>query len=135
MKRSVAILAAAMWIPAAANPDHLGKVTAVADGDTSTMEADTGRVRVRIYGIDARRNAVNPDTARPCSPGARNGPEVVSADPTAGELALSTCSGAVQTAPSPGCVPFALGENSGEVALIVKATGQAYFHQIQIARP
>jgi endonuclease YncB( thermonuclease family) len=31
----------------------LGKVTSVADRDTFTMEAETGRVRVRICGIDA----------------------------------------------------------------------------------
>jgi endonuclease YncB( thermonuclease family) len=33
--------------------DYLGKVTAVADGDTFTMESETGKVRVRICGIDA----------------------------------------------------------------------------------
>jgi endonuclease YncB( thermonuclease family) len=33
--------------------DYLGQVTSVADGDTFTMEAETGRVRVRICGIDA----------------------------------------------------------------------------------
>ena len=97
------------------------------------MEADTGRVRVKISGIDAPERG-QPRYGQPAVVLAlrSNGPEVVSADPTAGEPALSTCSGAVQTAPSSGCVPFALRENSGEVALIVKATGQAYFHQIQI---
>jgi endonuclease YncB( thermonuclease family) len=33
--------------------DYLGKVTSVADGDSFTMEAENGRVRVRICGIDA----------------------------------------------------------------------------------
>jgi endonuclease YncB( thermonuclease family) len=33
--------------------DHLGKVLAVSDGDTFTMEADGSKVRVRICGIDA----------------------------------------------------------------------------------
>jgi hypothetical protein len=33
--------------------DYLGKVTAVADGDTFTMESESGKVRVRICGIDA----------------------------------------------------------------------------------
>jgi endonuclease YncB( thermonuclease family) len=33
--------------------DYLGKVTSVADGDTFTMESETGKVRVRICGIDA----------------------------------------------------------------------------------
>jgi endonuclease YncB( thermonuclease family) len=53
MQKHILILAAAMWIPAAASADYLGKVTAVADGDTFTMESETGRVRVRICGIDA----------------------------------------------------------------------------------
>jgi len=35
-----------------ASADCLGKVT-VADGDTFTMEAENGKVRVRICGIDA----------------------------------------------------------------------------------
>ena len=33
--------------------DYPGKVTAVADRDTFTMESETGKVRVRICGIDA----------------------------------------------------------------------------------
>ena len=33
--------------------DYLGKVLAVSDGDTFTMEADGAKVRVRICGIDA----------------------------------------------------------------------------------
>jgi endonuclease YncB( thermonuclease family) len=53
MKQYVAILAAAMWFPAVASADYLGKVTAVADGDTFTMEAGSGKVRVRLCGIDA----------------------------------------------------------------------------------
>jgi endonuclease YncB( thermonuclease family) len=48
----VAILAATLAHSATA-ADYLGKVTSVADGDTFTMEAETGRARVRICGIDA----------------------------------------------------------------------------------
>jgi hypothetical protein len=33
--------------------DYLGKVLAVSDGDTFTMESGSGKVRVRICGIDA----------------------------------------------------------------------------------
>jgi len=33
--------------------DYPGKVTAVADGDTFTMESETGKAHVRICGIDA----------------------------------------------------------------------------------
>jgi endonuclease YncB( thermonuclease family) len=33
--------------------DYLGEVLAVSDGDTFTMESETGKVRVRICGIDA----------------------------------------------------------------------------------
>jgi endonuclease YncB( thermonuclease family) len=53
MKPHLAILVAALSLPATARADYLGKVTAVADGDTFTMEAESGRVRVRICGIDA----------------------------------------------------------------------------------
>ena len=53
MKLYVAILVAALSVPAAASADYLGKVTAVVDGDTFTMEAETRRIRVRICGIDA----------------------------------------------------------------------------------
>ena len=53
MKPHVAILVAALSLPAAASADYLGKVTAVVDGDTFTMEAESGKVRVRICGIDA----------------------------------------------------------------------------------
>jgi endonuclease YncB( thermonuclease family) len=53
MKLYLAILVAALSIPAAAKADYLGKVTAVVDGDTFTMEAETRRIRVRICGIDA----------------------------------------------------------------------------------
>jgi hypothetical protein len=52
MKLYVAILMATLCSPAMAT-DYLGKVTSVADGDTFTMEAETGRVRVRICGIDS----------------------------------------------------------------------------------
>jgi hypothetical protein len=37
----------------AAGADYLGRVLAVSDGDTFTMEAESGKVRVRICGIDA----------------------------------------------------------------------------------
>jgi endonuclease YncB( thermonuclease family) len=33
--------------------DYLGEVLAVSDGDTFTMQSETGNVRVRICGIDA----------------------------------------------------------------------------------
>jgi endonuclease YncB( thermonuclease family) len=33
--------------------DYLGKVLAVSDGDTFTMESETGKVRIRVCGIDA----------------------------------------------------------------------------------
>jgi micrococcal nuclease len=52
MRLYVAIVAATLAYPAMA-ADYLGKVTSVADGDTFTIEAETGRVRVRICGIDA----------------------------------------------------------------------------------
>ena len=53
MRLYAAILVAALSGPTACAADYLGKVTSVADGDTFTMEAETGRVRVRICGIDA----------------------------------------------------------------------------------
>ena len=53
MKLHIAILIATLSVPAAASADYLGKVTAVADGDTFTMESESGRIRVRICGIDA----------------------------------------------------------------------------------
>ena len=40
--------------------DYLGKVLAVSDGDTFTMESGSGKVRVRICGIDA------PERRQPC---------------------------------------------------------------------
>ena len=52
MKLCAAAVALMLHSPAVA-ADHLGKVTAVADGDTFTMELETGKVRVRICGIDA----------------------------------------------------------------------------------
>jgi len=45
MKLCAAILVAALAVPAAASADYLGKVTAVVDGDTFTMEAENGKVR------------------------------------------------------------------------------------------
>ena len=53
MKLYLAIVAAALSVPAAASADYLGKVIAVVDGDTFTMESETHRIRVRICGIDA----------------------------------------------------------------------------------
>ncbi len=52
VKLWAAAVALMLHSPAVA-ADHLGKVTAVADGDTFTMESETGKVRVRICGIDA----------------------------------------------------------------------------------
>jgi endonuclease YncB( thermonuclease family) len=52
MKLYAAILLAILSYPAAA-ADYLGRVTAVADGDTFTMESENGKVRIRICGIDA----------------------------------------------------------------------------------
>src|ERR1700731_4810213 len=48
-----AVAVALMLLSPAVAADYLGKVTAVADGDTFTMESETGKVRVRICGIDA----------------------------------------------------------------------------------
>jgi endonuclease YncB( thermonuclease family) len=54
MKLHAAILVAAIAGPTAASgADYLGKVTAVVDGDTFTMESESRRIRVRICGIDA----------------------------------------------------------------------------------
>jgi endonuclease YncB( thermonuclease family) len=53
MKLYLMILMAALSVPAAAHADYLGKVTAVSDGDTFSMESESGRIRVRICGIDA----------------------------------------------------------------------------------
>ncbi|SDK25939.1 MULTISPECIES: thermonuclease family protein [Bradyrhizobium] len=51
--RLLAILIAAFVCSPAIAADYLGKVLAVSDGDTFTMEADGAKVRVRICGIDA----------------------------------------------------------------------------------
>jgi endonuclease YncB( thermonuclease family) len=60
----VSTAAFALMLPwSATAADHLGKVTSVADGDTFTMESETGKVRVRIA-ASTLRNAVNPDTDR-----------------------------------------------------------------------
>lgn len=45
MKLCAAILMAALAIPDAASADFLGKVTAVVDGETFTMESESRRVR------------------------------------------------------------------------------------------
>ncbi len=63
MRLYAAILVATLCPPATA-AGYLGKVTSVADGDTFTMEAETGRVRVRICGIDAPERG-QPAMARP----------------------------------------------------------------------
>jgi endonuclease YncB( thermonuclease family) len=52
IKLCAAVVALMLTWPATA-ADYLGKVTAVSDGDTFTMESETGKVRVRICGIDA----------------------------------------------------------------------------------
>src|ERR1700738_262655 len=52
MRLLVTMVAALVCSPAIA-ADYLGKVLAVSDGDTFTMEADGAKVRVRICGIDA----------------------------------------------------------------------------------
>src|SRR5438128_7559823 len=52
MRLLIAMVAAILCSPAIA-ADYLGKVLAVSDGDTFTMEADGAKVRVRICGIDA----------------------------------------------------------------------------------
>jgi endonuclease YncB( thermonuclease family) len=49
----IAILVAALSVPTVTSADYLGKVTAVVDGDTFSMEVESGKVRVRICGIDA----------------------------------------------------------------------------------
>ena len=48
-----AVAVASMPLSPAVAADYLGNVTAVADGDTFTMESKTGKVHVRICGIDA----------------------------------------------------------------------------------
>ena len=53
MKLFVVIAGFIISLPAIAAADYLGKVAAVADGDTFTMESGAGKVRVRICGIDA----------------------------------------------------------------------------------
>jgi endonuclease YncB( thermonuclease family) len=52
MKLCAVVVASMLTLPAMA-ADYLGKVTSVADGDTFTMESESGKVRVRICGIDA----------------------------------------------------------------------------------
>src|SRR5712672_1250499 len=52
MRLLAAMVAAFVCSPAIA-ADYLGKVLAVSDGDTFTMEVDGAKVRVRICGIDA----------------------------------------------------------------------------------
>src|SRR3989442_10532902 len=52
MRLLTAMVAAFICSPVIA-ADYLGKVLAVSDGDTFTMEADGAKVRVRICGIDA----------------------------------------------------------------------------------
>jgi endonuclease YncB( thermonuclease family) len=51
--RLIALLALVLSSPQAFSADYFGKVLAVSDGDTFTMESETGKVRVRICGIDA----------------------------------------------------------------------------------
>jgi endonuclease YncB( thermonuclease family) len=63
MRLLTAMVAAFVCSPAIA-ADYLGKVLAMSDGDTFTMEADGAKVRVRICGIDPP-NAGKPATDRP----------------------------------------------------------------------
>jgi len=51
--RILALVVLILLPPSAAAADYLGRVLAVVDGDTFTMEAESGKVRVRICGIDA----------------------------------------------------------------------------------
>jgi len=51
--RILALIVLIVLPPSAAAADYLGRVLAVSDGDTFTMEAERGKVRVRICGIDA----------------------------------------------------------------------------------
>ncbi|MCK1604771.1 hypothetical protein IVB02_26045 [Bradyrhizobium sp. 166] len=53
MKLLAVITGFIISLPAIAAADYLGKVAAVADGDTFTMESGSGKVRIRICGIDA----------------------------------------------------------------------------------
>src|SRR5665647_846473 len=53
MKLFVVIAGFIISLPAIAAADYLGKVAAVAEGDTFTMESGAGKVRIRICGIDA----------------------------------------------------------------------------------
>lgn len=52
MRLIIAMVTACVCSQAMAT-DYLGKVVAVSDGDTFTMESGGGKVRVRICGIDA----------------------------------------------------------------------------------
>jgi endonuclease YncB( thermonuclease family) len=52
MRLCATAVALMLPLPAVA-ADYLGPVTSVADGDTFTMESETGKVCVRICGIDA----------------------------------------------------------------------------------
>jgi hypothetical protein len=52
MRLYAATVALMLPLPTVA-ADYLGQVTSVADGDIFTMESETGKVRVRICGIDA----------------------------------------------------------------------------------
>ena len=52
MKFLVLSILALLAAPAVA-ADYLGEVLAVSDGDTFTMQSETGNVRVRICGTDA----------------------------------------------------------------------------------
>ena len=52
MRLLVLPMLALLAAPAVA-ADYLGEVLAVSDGDTFTMQSETGNVRVRICGIDA----------------------------------------------------------------------------------
>jgi hypothetical protein len=62
--RLTALLALVLSSPQALAADYFGKALAVSDGDTFTMESETGKVRVRICGIDAPERG-QPATARP----------------------------------------------------------------------
>jgi len=51
--RILALFVLILLPPSAAAADYLGRVLAVSDGDTFTMESESERVRIRLCGIDA----------------------------------------------------------------------------------
>lgn len=64
IKPYAAILTAALAVPAESSADYLGKVTAVVDGDTFTMQTENGK-SVSGFAASMRRSVDSPVTAKP----------------------------------------------------------------------